>query len=216
MQEQQQIQPNNNNIQPKFDDIENNDLEGELEEGGELNIPNINQVVEGEKGEIDEQEVVNRQLKINTITEYKRVIGHQLGAFEEKFDIDYLNGLSSEELDKLITQIEVCAGGSNSASLIQPMIKCGLGFMERAGSKLGMKWEGLQNQLMISEEFNRNITLIKLKYGRSLYVNPIVTLGITILQTAMYTDHNNRLKETLEEHGKLKVDKKVVDEFKDL
>jgi hypothetical protein len=208
----------NSNIQPNFDDIEQNNIESELEQGDNLLIPENGGTIDKnqEDEQLDNEEIVNKQLKIKTILEYKRVIGDELVAFEDKFDIDYLNSLSSDALEKLITQIEVSANCGNSASLIKPMVNHGLGLMELVGNKIGMKWQGLQNALMISKDFDRNITLIKLKYGRSIYLDPIYTLGVTILSTAMYLDQNNRLKEKIEEHGKEKLDNKIVDEFKDL
>lgn len=219
MQNQQNIQQpqNNSNLEPNFDDIETNDIGNELE-GDNLNIPDINnnnQIIDDQNPD-NQEEVVERQLKINTILEYKRCIGEELGAFEDKFDIDYLNGLTSDQLDVLITQIEVSANCANSASMIKPLVHHGLGLMELTGDRFGLKWQGLQNTLMVSKDFDRNITLIKLKYGKSLYVDPIYTACITILQTAMYLDQHHRKREKVLEHGKENVDKKFINEFKDL
>lgn len=223
---QQQINnsqtPIQNNIQPNFDDIQDNEL---IEGEGDINnnIPNQtpiqqnNQEYDDEGNEIPQEDSeLEKQLKINTVMEYNRVMGEELKAFESKFDIEYLDSLNSEQLDKLLMQLEVASGSSNSANLIRPCVSAGIGMMESTGCNLGMRWQGLQNLLMTSKEFDKSLTLIKLKYGRQMYVDPILSACLVVLQSAMYLDHQNRVKEALIELGKSKLDDKVNSEFKDL
>jgi len=198
------------NIQPEFPELDKNDIDDEDIEI--RNIPNQNDV--DDNPEIDDS--LDRQLKIQTILEYKKEFGVELQAFSDKFDPDYLNSLSSEELNDLTKKLEVCAGCTNSADMLKPVIMASIGALEGIGNKIGMKWQGLQTILANNKKFEKTLTLIKLKYGTQMYVDPIYQAGYTILSTALYLDTHNRAIEKKQEFSNIKVDNKLIDEFKDL
>ena len=164
---------------------------------------------------IDKNTIEIQKIRLS-ILRYKQLFSEHLSIYGERLNLENLEQLRGEELNLLLKEIQVTIGCRNSASMITTTYFSTIGLLETLSPKLNMKLQGLQASLMNNKNIVETLTEISLEYESLSYVHPIQRLAIQTGQTILFLHQTNMANEKKESFLKEKVDKEIIEEFKEI
>lgn len=151
-----------------------------------------------------------------SILRYKTLFPNALAGYEEKLGIEYLDKLTSTQIEQLYQEIRIHIGTRNSSNLIPLAYKSLASIPEALGPSFGFELQGLQTQLILNEQIKDQLNEISMEYENACYIHPIYRLALTTIGVMSFVHQDNSMKRKMREISEINVKQDIIDEFQDL
>lgn len=191
------------------------DLENLPENSSEIADVKLNAPVLREEPVEDKfSRIIKEQGLKNKILRYKVTFGHYLTAYDYK--IQDLDNLDLNSLETLLMEIEISVSTRTSSNMVYSYYAGGVSVVEKIAPVLGMNLKGLSAVLTENKQIKETLEELSIKYDVLSYSKPEVRLIYYTLQSIMAVNTHNKKNAETQRVLDEKIDKKIVDEFKDL
>lgn len=174
----------------------------------------INSEEEEESKEEKFERIIREQSLKNKILRYKISFSKYLVAYD--YRIQELDMLDIDQLEKLLTEIEICVSCRTSGNMLSDYYISTVSIVERVAPLLSMNLTGLSKVLGEDDRVRECLEEISIKYDVVQHTPPEARLAYLTLRSIMaLNQHNKKVFET-QKILDTKVKREVIDEFADL